>query len=148
MGLDACRCVVASQRGLRYEWRMEWPQDQGWNRNGDGTWRSGISGNPGGRPKGSVSLAARLRRRLAEHPEEAEAIIDRALLGAKSGDPQLLRIVLDRHDGPVAQKVEGLSEEDIIERLSSLLATLMQRMPDRSEEIAAVAREHLVDEAG
>ena len=127
---------------------MDRPQVQVQNRNENGTWCSGASGNPGGRPKGSVSLATRLRRRLAEHPEEAEAIIDRAVRGAKDGDPQLLRIVLDRHDGPVALKIDGLSEDEIVERLTSLFSALMQRMPDRKDEIAAVAREHLGDGPG
>lgn len=40
------------------------PQEQAENRNEDGTFKSGESGNPGGRPKGSLSMKARMEKML------------------------------------------------------------------------------------
>ena len=38
-------------------------------------WKKGVSGNPAGKPKGTVSLAEKLRQYLTEHPEELRNII-------------------------------------------------------------------------
>jgi hypothetical protein len=48
---------------------MEEPQDQEKNRNPDGTFKPGVSGNPGGRPVGSVSIVGMIRKKFEEHPE-------------------------------------------------------------------------------
>ncbi len=88
--------------------------------------KPGQSGNPSGRPKGGVSLVTQLKKRLEEHPEEVESIINTAIEGAKAGDAKLLSIVLDRVDGPVKQEIEhsgALSIADILlsERKGELL---------------------------
>jgi len=72
-------------------------------------WKPGQSGNPGGRPKGSVSLVKILRDVLNEPGGEAraKAIIGKCLDMAAEGDDKHLRILLDRLDGPVVQKIEA-----------------------------------------
>lgn len=80
-------------------------------------WTPETAPRNGGRPKGSVSLVAQLKKRLEEHPEEVESIINTAIEGAKAGDAKLLSIVLDRVDGPVKQEIEHsgmLSIADIL----------------------------------
>lgn len=67
--------------------------------------QAGISGNPKGRPVGSISINSSIRRRLAElDPVHkiptvelvAQALIDQAI----SGNVQALKVILDRVDGP------------------------------------------------
>ena len=71
----------------------------------------GVSGNPGGRPRGRVSITAALRELAAQvAPNEigndspegqtwAERVALRLLEGASHGDASLARLVLDRIDG-------------------------------------------------
>jgi hypothetical protein len=63
-------------------------------------------GGPG-RPKGSVSLVAKLKAKLDEDPSRAEALMESLMRMAEGGDVQAMKIVLDRVDGPVATKIEG-----------------------------------------
>ena len=51
------------------------PKPTGVIRDAKGRFVVGGVGNPSGRPPGSISLADKLRKRLAEHPEEADSII-------------------------------------------------------------------------
>jgi hypothetical protein len=89
----------------------------------------GTSGNPGGRPRGIVHLAARIKRRLDEDPEQAERIIDALLKDAEAGSTEARRLLFDRHDGPVAVRVEGMSEERMAERLIEVFGWLKERLP-------------------
>lgn len=118
---------------------MNQPHEQGGSRLENGRFPKGVSGNPGGRRKGSVSLGTRLQRALAERPDEAEAIVQTAIARARAGDPAMLRIVLDRHDGPLAVRVEGLGEEEFVRRLVALGAVLVERVPREHHETIADA---------
>jgi hypothetical protein len=76
-------------------------------REGGGKWKKGFSGNPRGKPKGSVSLVALIRRRLEENPEMADKLVDQLLgLGKKKNYKQLeaIKELLDRVDGRVTEK--------------------------------------------
>lgn len=75
-------------------------------------WKKGQSGNPAGRPPNPVSLTAILNRKLAEHPEDAEAIVNALIaLGKRPSLTQLGAIdkIFDRVDGKVAEthRIEG-----------------------------------------
>lgn len=83
------------------------PQDQ--ERNRRGQFKPGVSGNPGGRPRGRHSVAAALRR-LADSEAEfewdapqgeswAERIARILIKRAALGDTRSALIVLDRIDG-------------------------------------------------
>ena len=66
-----------------------------------------LRGGSPGRPKGSVSLVAKLKAKLDEDPSRAEALMESLMKMAEAGDVQAMKIVLDRVDGPVATKIEG-----------------------------------------
>jgi hypothetical protein len=92
--------------------------------------KPGQSGNPGGRPKGSVSIEAELRRRL-DNGEEGEKIVKglvtQALRRALEGDYKFFNMILERVDGRVADRLAGhdggplFSDEDM-ERLHKYAA--------------------------
>ena len=63
----------------------------------------GQSGNPAGRPKGSVSLAGAIRQRVKDNPDEAEAVLDALFASAKDGSIAHINTILERVDGKVAQ---------------------------------------------
>jgi hypothetical protein len=58
----------------------------------------GVSGNPSGKRKGTVSLTASLKRLLSR--DDAERIAKRLVALAKAGDLQAVKLLLDRIDGP------------------------------------------------
>jgi hypothetical protein len=93
------------------------PQEQGGSRATQ--FKKGQSGNPGGRPKGSISLVNLIRRRLTENPELADAIADNLIALAAQGDQKAInaiREILDRVDGKVPQQVDAKVEGDIVVR--------------------------------
>ena len=63
--------------------------------------KKGQSGNPGGRPKGSVSLPIALQKELP--PEEFAVVLARE---AKSGTPWACQIVAERY-WPKTTRIEG-----------------------------------------
>tara|TARA_R110002012_G_scaffold79909_3_gene202952 strand:+ start:3618 stop:3980 length:363 start_codon:yes stop_codon:yes gene_type:complete len=71
-------------------------------------WPKGTSGNPKGRPQGSVSLTTELRRRLNEGDDGhklIQALIGKALQLALQGDYKFFNLILERIDGKVVDKV-------------------------------------------
>lgn len=56
---------------------MSEPEKTGDNRNEDGTFKKGFSGNPNGRPIGSISVIDKLRQIYTESPEKFEAFVKR-----------------------------------------------------------------------
>lgn len=69
----------------------------------------GQSGNPGGRPKGAISLSTQLRKALKQKitlgdgtkMSAADVVIRKAIQGAMQGDVQLIRLIFDRIDGKI-----------------------------------------------
>ncbi len=101
------------------------PEQQRANRT-DHQFKPGQSGNPGGRPKGTVSLTAQLRRHLAENPDDVEAIIAAWVAKAKDGQFQHLQEMLNRLDGKVR---DGL---DLNANMTSSWPALMERLAARA----------------
>lgn len=67
----------------------------------------GQSGNPGGRPKGSVSITRHIREALErQDEEEARLLADAIIKQAKEGNSAALKTVMDRIDGPVKEETE------------------------------------------
>jgi hypothetical protein len=116
-------------------------------RDGKGRWKPGSTGNPGGYNRGGPKLRARLRRLLIENPERAQQAM-LALLGkAEEGDISALKLLLDTADGLLALKIEGLSEEDIRERLVRVMTELRSRLPEEYHQaITDAARAAMLED--
>lgn len=72
--------------------------------------KPGVSGNPGGRRRGTVSLAAALVRNLTK--QDADAIAQRLIALAKSGDIPALRLLFDKLDGAeIEQRICDLEQK-------------------------------------
>ena len=68
----------------------------------------GVSGNPSGRPKGSLSMVSLIRKELqASDGKRAKAIVVAMLDAAENGDSAQIRELLNRIDGKVPDKVVG-----------------------------------------
>lgn len=84
-------------------------------------WPEGVSGNPAGRPRGS--LGDRLRALLAVETEDGKTVGDKfleaAIEASKKGDFRFFKEIFDRHDGPIAETagasidVSKMSDEDL-----------------------------------
>jgi hypothetical protein len=74
-------------------------------------WKPGQSGNPKGRPPGALSITSLAIKLLSDNDEEKAKKLARAIVeGATKGNPALVKELLDRIDGKVADKV-GQDEE-------------------------------------
>jgi hypothetical protein len=62
-------------------------------------WPKGKSGNPSGRRKGSVSLAAALQKLLLKEPEKLENVARTLVDAAIAGDVSAARLLFERLDG-------------------------------------------------
>lgn len=66
----------------------------------------GVSGNPAGKKKGTLSYTNALRKYLLAHPEEMEKGAKAMIKGVNRGNVGMTQIVLDRIDGPTKKKVD------------------------------------------
>jgi len=115
----------------------------------NGTFLPGVSGNPDGRTRGAVSLVALLKGELREHPERGEAIVAALLDRAAEGDPACIKLALDRIDGPLALKIEGMSEAQMRAWLMRMCEALMRRLPvEHHQAIAEALWETCGDDEG
>jgi hypothetical protein len=87
--------------------------------------KPGQSGNPSGRPKGSVSITHYIRKALEECDDvRAKELADSLINNAINGNAGAIKEVLSRIDGPVVQKIEhndvSLTDAERVERLATL----------------------------
>lgn len=117
----------------------EEPQEKVIKRRPDGTFKPGSVANPGGRPKGSVNLSTRLKTYMRDNPKRVEQIIETLVKDAVAGDAQARKLLFDRNDGPLALKVEGLSDEEMDRKLRGMLRFLASKLPKEYAPILAEA---------
>ena len=90
-------------------------------------WKPGQTGNPGGRPKGSVSLTTLLKRELRKNDGQlAEMVVKVALREAASGEFRYTKEIWDRVDGTLVNRVRI---EDAIENM----LTVAERVLDQGQ---------------
>lgn len=85
----------------------------------DTRWKKGQSGNPNGRPEGSVSIVEGIKRKLLEiepgnKKTYLELFLNKLFLKAiKDGNEQLMRDMINRVDGMPKQTVVGDPNEPL-----------------------------------
>ena len=72
----------------------QWRAPDNTGRQQDGRFRSGVSGNPFGRPRGARNRSTCLAEAMLD--EEAVALMRQAINLAKAGDPMALRLCIER----------------------------------------------------
>ena len=87
-------------------------------RDTSGRFLPGYSGNPQGRPKGSISFRTRLRRQLKENPQVMADIIRRLLLDSEV-DSKVALQVAQWHDGENPDAFDKEQELSAMEASSS-----------------------------
>lgn len=93
----------------------------------------GQSGNPGGRPKGSVSLATELRGRITK--QTAAAIVEKLIADALAGERDAMRLVWLYTEGRPAEnrgepqelRVQNVSSDDVIGAILEARKLLAER---------------------
>src|ERR1700734_4547489 len=78
------------------------------------TFKNGQSGNPKGRPKGAINKRFQFNQLLEPH---GEALVAKAVELALKGDPNALRICIDRlipkiHHSPIPVQLDNLTIEN------------------------------------
>ena len=80
-------------------------------------WKKGQSGNPAGRPVGSISITSMIKKKLEEVPEGQKKtyleilvskILQRAIV---EGDPQMIKTIWSYTDGQPRQGIDIVSED-------------------------------------
>lgn len=75
----------------------------------DTKFKPGVSGNPAGRPKGSVSIVTRIKQKFEENPEYFDEWVNKLL-----EDPKLRAEVMRQIDGSPKQTIAGVDGEPIV----------------------------------
>ena len=103
--------------------KKEKPETTGIIRTKEGRFVKGVSGNPKGRPEGSLSLVSILKKKLNEIAPNsrktwAELFVDKMFFAAISdkGDAQLMKDIVNRIDGMPKQNI-GIGVDDTIEKI-------------------------------
>lgn len=120
------------------------PQQPADNRRADGTFGPGNRANPGGRPKGSLSLSAILREVLASTPEGsdrtfARGIVEATVRDALKGDGQARKLCWAYIEGDPARSLAlrgpdgGAVQVDVADARAKLTARIEGLIRARSE---------------
>ncbi len=113
---------------------MNEPEKTGEIRNGKGQFVKGVSGNPSGRPLGSLSVVAEIKKQLDEVAEEDPMkrkklvlLVRRLILKAiNDGDSSMIKDIIDRVDGRPRQsiEIEDMREDTTKDKLNELIEKL------------------------
>lgn len=121
-------------------------------------WKKGQSGNPAGRPKGSISMTHQLRRMLEEgvvvkrngkrkNVTTAEQLLEVAVKAARKGKFNFFKEIFDRMDGKVpdhvimdaTKRVIKQEAESIAAEMLQLMSTALEKhLPDDDAKVASI----------
>lgn len=105
----------------------------------DGKFTKGVSGNPNGRPKGTVSIVEAMRRKLKEKVEGdkrtyLEFIVDKIFVKALvDGSERVLLDIVDRIDGKALQEIKHHEVSD--DEITPLVEQLKTKDEGRRQKI-------------
>ena len=93
------------------------PEKQENNRNDDGTFKKGQSGNPNGRPKKGFAIADILDtigdKSFSNDKTFKEAILEKVYENALAGDLNSAKFIADRTEGTALQKMSVTTNEPV-----------------------------------
>jgi Family of unknown function (DUF5681) len=125
------------------------PKSRKTDRDQTGRFLRGVSGNPGGRPKGALNRTTLAAMALLD--SEAEMLTQRAIEAARGGDMTALKLVLDRIIPPRRRPIVQIDLDDLYE-LSDAVAAHRRVIQaaidgglslDEAERLANLVKEHI-----
>jgi Family of unknown function (DUF5681) len=125
------------------------PKSKKADRDQAGRFVPGVSGNPGGRPKGALNRTTLAAMALLD--SEAEMLTQRAIEAARGGDMTALKLVLDRIIPPRRRPIVELDLDDLYELSDAVAAhrRIIQAAIDgglsleEAERLAKLVKEHI-----
>ena len=72
-------------------------------------WQPGQSGNAKGLEPGTISLVKMVKKKLREHPDQANTIVDKWIIDAMDGNDKARQSLVEYIDGKVPDKTEIVS---------------------------------------
>jgi len=127
------------------------------------SFKPGRSGNPKGRPKGSISLTAKLRKLLAQpayngtsEKTKGDVVVEMAIAAAAQGDSNFFKEIMNRIDGKVSDHVVVETAQKMvnqeIQRVSAAVVEIAIELcdqfipdPDKATEFVGELGERLVE---
>jgi Family of unknown function (DUF5681) len=125
------------------------PKSRKTDRDQTGRFLPGVSGNPGGRPKGALNRTTLAAMALLD--SEAEMLTQRAIEAARGGDMTALKLVLDRIIPPRRRPIVQIDLDDLYE-LSDAVAAHRRVIQaaidgglslDEADRLANLVKEHI-----
>ena len=93
------------------------PEKQENNRNGDGTFKKGKSGNPNGRPKKGFAISDILDtigdQAFSGDKTMKEAVLEKVYENVLAGDLNCAKFIADRTEGTALQKMSVTTNEPV-----------------------------------
>jgi len=112
-------------------------------------WERGESGNPHGRPRGTVGLITRVKEVLRRENEQGVSLADELaeiLVKESMKNPTkmwgFLSAFIDRDEGPVTQNVNLLTPEDQVKQFRETLRAMDATVPKQENEDCNAPEEH------
>lgn len=99
--------------------------------------KPGQSGNPGGRPKGRFTFTGGMERRLSSDPSLGEKLLDRLFELFNAGNPAVVKLVVERIDGLLTQKI-------LISDAASMNVSLFMQAMALEPDISPAAAERVM----
>lgn len=105
-------------------------------RTGSHLFQKGVSGNPKGKPKGTLDYRSTIKMAMLKIEANAEEIVDKVIDMAKQGDPACIKIVMDRIIPVKKDPLIAINNQVMVNyNLKNEDAEILERMKSRMIEI-------------